>query len=93
MQSYKPSQEDTFGGGVIDLSKFYDRVGVGWLRKAAQHLNFPRTALILGLEVMLSYRFIMIDNQIEEIGLAGNGIAAGDPLAISFARAFLYPAL
>ena len=61
--------------------------------KAAVHLNFPHTALVLGLEVMLSYRLVMVDNQVAEVGLAGNGIVAGDPLATSFARGFLYPAL
>ena len=79
--------------GLVDMTKFFDYVGVDWLLKTAVGLSFPHTALILGLEVMMSYRLVAVQNQIEEVGMAGNGVVPGDPFATSFARCFLYPAL
>ena len=42
---------------------------------------------------MLPYRLVMVDSQVAEVGITGNGIVDGGPLATSFARGFLYPAL
>ena len=49
------------------------------------------TALVLGLEIMMAYRFVQVDSMVAAVGPTGNGIVAGDPFATSFARSFLYP--
>ena len=84
---------DYIASGLLDMTKFYDNVSIDWLIKTAQHLRFPRTALILGVEVMMSWRMLQIGHEVREIGVVGNGIVPGDPFATSFARCYLYPAL
>ena len=66
-------------GGLVDMSKFFDFVGVGWLLRTAVGLNFPQVPLILGLEVIMSYRIISVQNSVQEVGMAGNGVVPGDP--------------
>ena len=80
-------------GALLDMSKFYDTIGLDLLLKAGMSLSFPAHMLVMAIELCMGPRLLKIGRHCERACIGHSGILAGCPTATSLARCYLYPVL
>ena len=77
------------GGGLVDLAKFYEQVGMPELVAQAKALNYPVRLLALAVEAYSGPRLLTLDRGIHGGLLQSGGVLPGCGQAVSVSRAHL----